>query len=161
MTAGAPAGTAPAPSLADARGRAALANDAWEALMTAHTKHMRRFAAEEIWCEVSMREYDVLYALSKCAAPLRLGDLNRYVLLSQPAMSRMVDRLIERGLVSRQADPDDARSVRIGLTDAGRALQRTVGLAHGRSIAATMTSVLTTEELLTLERLALKLASQE
>ena len=145
----------------DHRSRVALANDAWEALLTAHATHMRLFAAEHVWCEVSMREYDVLYTLSKCTEPLRLSDLNRYVLLSQPAMSRMVDRLAERGLVVRQADPADARSVRVGLTDAGRSLQRTVGLAHGRSVAEAMTSALTNDELRTLESLAIKLSSQE
>ena len=42
-----------------------------------------------------MKEYDVLYTLSKCSNPIRLSELNRHVLLSQPALSRMVDRLVE------------------------------------------------------------------
>ena len=62
-----------------------LANDAWEALLSAHAVLMKEFAAEDIWGEVSMREYDVLYALSKCRGSLRLSELNRHVLLSQPA----------------------------------------------------------------------------
>ena len=67
-----------------------------------------------------MREYDVLYTLSKCPEPVRLGELNRHVLLSQPALSRMVDRLADRGLDrSAQADPADGRGVRLSLTDAG------------------------------------------
>ncbi|MBS1845109.1 MAG: MarR family transcriptional regulator [Actinobacteria bacterium] len=45
---------------------------------------------------VSRTEYDVLYTLSKCRRPIRLGELNRRVLLSQPALSRLVDRLVER-----------------------------------------------------------------
>ncbi len=144
----------------ETRSRAALANGAWEALLRAHNTHMRAFAAEDIWGDVSMREYDVLYTLSKCTAPLRLSDLHRYAVLSQPALSRLVDRLVERGLVCRQADADDARSVRIGLTDAGRATQRAVGLAHGRSVTAAMTAALTPDELLVLESLALKLSQE-
>lgn len=147
--------------LVEARSRAALANDAWEAVLRAHNTHLRAFAAEDIWDDVSMREYDVLYTLSKCGAPMRLSDLHRYAVLSQPALSRLVDRLVERGLVAREPDPADARSVRIGLTDAGRAKQRTVGLAHGRSVTEAMTSALTTEELAQLESLALKLLSKE
>ena len=42
------------------------ANDAWEALLTAHASLIKRFAAEDIWEDISMREYDVLYTLSKC-----------------------------------------------------------------------------------------------
>ena len=63
-----------------------LANDAWEALLSAHAALMKQFAAEDIWDEFSMREYDVLYTLSKGPEPVRLSDLNRHVLLSQPAL---------------------------------------------------------------------------
>nr|BFF25926.1 hypothetical protein GCM10025732_38910 [Glycomyces mayteni] len=47
------------------RSRSRLANESWESLLTAHAALMKRFAAEPIWDEVSMREYDVLYTLSK------------------------------------------------------------------------------------------------
>jgi DNA-binding MarR family transcriptional regulator len=130
-----------------ARGRAGQANDAWESLLQAHAQVMRGFAAEDTWREVSMREYDVLYALSKCDVPQRIGELGRHVLLSQPALSRMVDRLEARGLVVRTQDPDDARSVRIGLTQAGLDAQRTVGRSHGLSVAAVMTAALTPAEM--------------
>ena len=69
-----------------------LANDAWEALLSAHAVLMKQFAAEDIWEDISMREYDVLYTLSKCPEPIRIRELNRHVLLSQPALSRLVDR---------------------------------------------------------------------
>ena len=72
-----------------------LANDAWEQLLAAYGTLMREYAAEDSWSEVSMREYDVLYTLSKCPKPVRLSELNRHVLLSQPALSRLVDRLAE------------------------------------------------------------------
>ena len=90
------------------RGPAALANDSWEALLGAHAAMIRRLQADEVWVEVSMREYDVLYTLSKCPEPIRLGELQRHVLLSQPALSRMVDRLVRRGLIARESDPADA-----------------------------------------------------
>ncbi len=59
-----------------------LANDAWEALLSAHAVLVRRLDAEDIWADISMREYDVLYTLSKCPGPVRLSELNRHVLLS-------------------------------------------------------------------------------
>jgi DNA-binding MarR family transcriptional regulator len=119
---------------------------------------MKKFAAEDIWRDVSMREYDVLYTLSKCPGPQRLSDLNRHVLLSQPALSRLVDRLAERGLVERLADPADGRGVRLALTPAGRDLQRQVGGRHARSVARAMTAGLTPAELRQLEALCRKLA---
>ena len=136
-----------------------LANDAWEALLSAHAVLMKQFAAEDIWDEVSMREYDVLYTLSKCPEPVRLSDLNRHVLLSQPALSRLVDRLAERGLVERCADPADGRGVRLSLTDAGRIVQRRIGRQHARGVARAMTAGLTAAELAQLETICRKLAA--
>jgi DNA-binding MarR family transcriptional regulator len=105
-----------------------------------------------------MREYDVLYMLSKCPGPIRLSELNRHVLLSQPALSRLVDRLAERGLVERCSDPADGRGVRLALTAAGRARQRGIGRRHARDVARAMTAGLTHGELAQLETLCTKLA---
>jgi DNA-binding MarR family transcriptional regulator len=134
------------------------ANHAWEALLRAHATLMKQFAADDIWTGVSMREYDVLYTLSKCPEPIRLGELHRHVLLSQPALSRMVDRLVARGLVRRAVDPGDARGVLLSLTDAGLTQQRRVGRMHARSVAAAMTEALGADELAALESLCGKLS---
>ncbi len=142
------------------RGTAALANDTWEALLRAHAIRMKQFSREDIWDEVSMREYDVLYTLSKSSAPIRLGELHRHVLLSQPALSRMVDRLVERDLVDRAPDPGDARGVLLDLTTEGRAVQRRVGRRHARSVASAMTSSLDNNQLEALEELCDLLAGE-
>ena len=136
------------------------ANDAWEAMLNAHAVLMKQFAAGDIWTDVSMREYDVLYTLSKCAGPVRISELNRHVLLSQPALSRLVNRLAERGLLARQADPADGRGVRLALTTAGRDVQRRIGRQHARGVARAMTAGLTPDELRQLEALSRKLAGQ-
>jgi DNA-binding MarR family transcriptional regulator len=137
-----------------------LANDAWEALLSAHAAAMKQFAAEDIWAEVSMREYDVLYTLAKCTEPIRISELHRHVLLSQPALSRLVDRLVTRGMIERQPDPADGRGVRLSLTDAGLAIQRQVGRRHARSVTRAMTAGLSRGELAQLESICVKLASQ-
>ena len=136
------------------------ANDAWEALLAAHASLIRQFGAEDIWRELSMKEYDVLYTLSKCPEPIRLSELNRHVLLSQPAMSRMVDRLVARGLISRAADPSDGRGVRLALTASGRVLQRRVGRRHARSVARAVHARLTPLEARQLAEVCGKLAKQ-
>ena len=138
--------------------RTPLANDAWESLLSAHVHLMRRFAAEDIWQDLSMREYDVLYTLAKCPGPLRIGELHRHVLLSQPALSRLVDRLVARGLVERSADLTDGRGVRLALTDAGRARQRQVGRLHARSVARALTAELSADEIGQLAAICRKLA---
>ena len=137
-----------------------LANQAWESLMTAHSALMSVFGAEGMWGEVSMREYDVLYTLSKHPDPMRICEIQSGVLLSQPALSRMVDRLEHRGLLSRQQDPEDRRAMRISLTEAGADLQRRVGLAHAKSVAREVGGALEPEELHELGRLCAKLAQR-
>lgn len=134
------------------------ANEAWEAVMTAHSVIMRRFAEEPVWREngLSMREYDVLYTLARCEAPARLGELQQGVLLSQPALSRLVDRLEARGLVARSSDQTDGRAVRVTLTPAGRELQQTVGRSHARSVERELRA-LTPDEQRELKRLVTKL----
>ena len=134
------------------------ANEAWEALLSAHAVLTKRFGAEEIWQDASMREYDVLYTLSKCPEPIRISDLNRHVLLSQPALSRLVQRLARRGMIASASDAADGRGVRVSLTEAGRVLQRRIGRQHARGVARTMTAALSRDEIRGLEAICLKLA---
>ena len=137
---------------------AVTANTAWESLLAAHATLTRSFAAEDSWQDLSMREYDVLYTLSKCPAPVRISDLNEYVLLSQPALSRLVHRLAGRGLVECGPNPADGRGVLVSLTPAGRERQRQVGRRHARSVARTLTASLDRTELSQLASLCQKLS---
>ena len=136
-----------------------LANDAWEALLTAHASLMKQFAAQDIWEDISVREYDVLYTLSKCAEPIRLTELNRHVPLSQPALSRLVDRVADRGLIRREPDPADGRGIRLSLTSEGLAVQRRIGRRHARGVARALTAELSPAELRQLEEICLQLAA--
>lgn len=47
-------------------------------------------------------------------------DIAAAVQLDSPAVTGLVDRLIKQGLVNRQDDPEDRRSVQIYLTEHGR-----------------------------------------
>lgn len=111
-----------------------LAAASWEALFRAQVALMRRFSADDIWHPVSMREYDVLFTLTSAPAGLRLNELNREVLVTQPSLSRMVERLESKGLVTRCAAEGDRRGTLIRLTDEGAALQKEIGRRHVRSI---------------------------
>ena len=54
--------------------------------------------------------------------PLRLGELARREGIRPPTATRLVGPLVERGLVTRSPDPDDARGVVLALTRPGRRL---------------------------------------
>lgn len=53
--------------------------------------------------------------------PRRLTELAVQEGVTQPAMTQLVARLHDAGLVERAAEPADRRVVRVGISDAGRA----------------------------------------
>jgi len=136
------------------------ATEAWEALFRAQVSVMRHLTAAFPMHGISFNEYDVLFNLSLLEGHrARLKDLNRHLLLTQPSVSRLIDRLASRGIVWKQADPDDARGVVVGLTDSGYGVFRTVARVHVESIAERVGSALDDDELHQLAILSDKLRS--
>jgi DNA-binding MarR family transcriptional regulator len=132
--------------------------DAWEALFRAQVTVMRQLHAEFPEGQLTLTEYDVLFNLSRQPGRrLRIRDLGGHMLISQPSVSRMVDRLVRRGLLAKTNDPEDARGIIVELTDEGFALFRTVAVSHMRSIAGRVGGALDDEELRELNRLCTKL----
>lgn len=65
--------------------------------------------------------FDVLSALLRSGPPFAMTptELMHSVLLSSGAMTHRIDRLEKQGLVERQPDPGDRRSLRVVLTGKG------------------------------------------
>jgi DNA-binding MarR family transcriptional regulator len=112
-----------------------LAVDAWEALFRAQVDVFRTLNADFPSGDLSFNEYDVLFNLSRQEGHrLRIRDLNRHLLLTQPSVSRLVDRLAHRGLVGKENDPGDGRGTLVCLTEDGLATFRRVAVVHAESI---------------------------
>jgi DNA-binding MarR family transcriptional regulator len=56
-------------------------------------------------------------AMLRDGGPLRITALAQGEGVAQPTMTTLVDRLERRGLVERGSDPEDARAVRVAITD--------------------------------------------
>ncbi|WP_430295455.1 MarR family winged helix-turn-helix transcriptional regulator [Sinomonas sp. B1-1] len=137
------------------------AAEAWEALFRAQVAIMRRLARDPAFGSLDIKEYDVLFTLSKCpAGGLRLNELNDHVLLAQSSLSRLVERLVKQGLVAREAAPGDGRGVVVRLTAEGERVQREIGRAHVREIARIFGDALTPGELSELQDLSTRLRSR-
>lgn len=120
--------------------------DAWESLYRAQVAVLRQLLAEFPDDEVTFTEYDVLFNLYRQADhSLRIRDLNTHLLLTQPSVSRLLDRLAARGIVTKSRDPRDARGTIVTLTEHGVDVFRRVGAQHARSIISRM-SALTRDE---------------
>ncbi len=48
------------------------------------------------------------------------SQLAEYLMLSRPAVTRLIDSLVEHQLVTRRAHPDDRRRLQLAVTGAGR-----------------------------------------
>ena len=73
--------------------------------------------------ELTAQQYNTLRVL-QAAHPERLPTLAvaGKLISRAPDITRLLDRLEDRGLVDRERVPEDRRSVRIGITPAGQAL---------------------------------------
>ena len=130
---------------------------AWEALFRAQVAVMRQLAAE-FPKTLSLNEYDVLFNLSRAPEhQCRLRDLTQLVLLTQPSISRLIDRLAARGLVAKFPDETDGRGTLVQLTPEGFEIYRTVAVEHAKSIKRRLSEALDANELAELERLSVKL----
>jgi DNA-binding MarR family transcriptional regulator len=135
-----------------------VAVDAWESLFRAQVAVLRELNAVFPTDEVSFTEYDVLFNLSKQPKrQTRIRDLNSQLLLTQPSVSRLIDRLVARGLVEKVNDPSDARGRIVRLTDTGFGVFRRVGVRHAEAIAARVGGALSADELTELAELCDKL----
>jgi DNA-binding MarR family transcriptional regulator len=79
------------------------------------------FHAELARRKVPVINWRILASLWETRA-LTLTELAEVVVIKQPTCSRAVTRMEALGLVCRTVHADDRRSIRVALTDAGRAL---------------------------------------
>jgi DNA-binding MarR family transcriptional regulator len=134
-----------------------LAVDAWESLFRAQHEVFEDISGDFAEGDLAQGEYDVLLTVARAPdMTARLRDVTANMLISQPSVSRLVDRMAARGLISKCPDPDDGRGSLVRATDEGAALFRRVAATHGAAIAERM-SILTDDELTRLRELTSKL----
>jgi DNA-binding MarR family transcriptional regulator len=122
---------------------------AWSALTAAHALVTERLSTALLnACGLSINEFETLLRLEHAAeGRRRMCDLHDTVRLTQSALSRMVGRMVDRGLVERHGDPRDKRSVQLVITPAGRDVLRQAIPAHAETIQASLIDRLTAGEL--------------
>ena len=70
--------------------------------------------------KTSLSRFDVLAQLERFPNGLTMSDLSRQLIVSNGAITGLVDKLTAAGMVMRQDDPHDRRSVIVHLTRKGR-----------------------------------------
>ena len=116
-----------------------LALQAWESLFRAQHELLAQMASDFDGSDLAQGEYDVLLTIVRAPEMTsRLRDITANALISQPSVSRLIDRMVTRGLVTKASDPEDGRGALITATDAGARAFRRLAAIHGRTIAEKM-----------------------
>jgi DNA-binding MarR family transcriptional regulator len=98
---------------------------AWGALLQVHALLIRDMdATMQRQSGLALRSYDVLRQLDQGGGALPQRELEQRVLLSQSGLSRLLTRLEQDGLVTRQRPDDNRRSAHVTLTPAGTDIYR-------------------------------------
>ena len=99
--------------------------DAWQAFVRAYNAATRLSAGSLEGTTLDPSEYDILVTLVDGPAEgMRPGEVADRVLLTKSGITRLMDRVEERGLIERRACLTDRRGQLIVLTPAGRVLLR-------------------------------------
>ncbi|HWK76357.1 MULTISPECIES: MarR family winged helix-turn-helix transcriptional regulator [unclassified Microbacterium] len=116
-----------------------LALEAWEGLFRAQHELFTAMSADFDNTPITQAEYDVLLTVTRAPEmTARLREVTTHMLISQPSVSRLVDRMVARGLITKSGDPTDGRGAILRATDAGARAFREVATAHSRSIVENM-----------------------
>jgi DNA-binding MarR family transcriptional regulator len=107
------------------------------------------------------QQYNVLRVLRgfRSEAPLSIGFIKERMLDKVSDVSRIVDRLFEKGFVSRKENPEDRRQKSVEITDEG--IELLDKMFNCEKKADTMLSNLTLDEVVELNRLLNKIREKE
>src|SRR5271166_925457 len=101
---------------------------------------LSRVAAEQ---DLSLTQLRVLGILRDRQPTM--AELASYLGLERSTVSGLIDRAVQRGLVQKDADPTDGRSVRVSLTEPARRLESPM-IAEIGELMAPLTDRLNTSE---------------
>jgi DNA-binding MarR family transcriptional regulator len=121
----------------------------WRLFLRAHALIVRRLESDLMDRHgMPLAWYDVLARLVEADGHrLRMSDLAERVMLSPSGLTRLVGRMVEAGLVSREPSESDARGFYAVLTDEGYEQLRAATGTHLRGILDYVVSRYTDEEL--------------
>ena len=123
--------------------------EVWRSFLRAHALIIRRLEADLTdHHALPLAWYDVLARLVEADGHrLRMSELAERVMLSPSGLTRLVDRMVDAGMVCREVSERDARGYYAVLTDAGYEKLRSATGTHLRGILEYVLSRYTDTEL--------------
>jgi DNA-binding MarR family transcriptional regulator len=122
--------------------------DAWRSYLQSHASILRALNAELVAAQgITTRDYEVLLYLAQSPdRKLPMSALAERTMLTRSGITRLVDGLVESGLIERVSCESDARVSYALLTDTGYEKLREAGCVHIASIRRLFFEHFTVEE---------------
>jgi DNA-binding MarR family transcriptional regulator len=110
--------------------------DAWRSYLQSHASIVRELDAELVAAHgMTTRDYEVLLYLAQARdRQLAMSALATSTMLTRSGITRLVDGLVDAGLIERVACASDARVSYARLTDVGYNRLREAGCTHIASV---------------------------
>ncbi len=83
---------------------------------------------------LSIEWYDVLWDLERHEEGVRPFELEQRLLFAQYNLSRLIDRMVEAGLVKKAACPTDKRGHMLFITEAGKKARKATWPHYARAV---------------------------
>lgn len=132
----------------------------WRSFMEVHAKVLAELDHELTrGHQLTVSEFDTLINLPRGGVPMR--ELRERVILSQSALSRLVDRLERRGYVERTRLDGDSRAVFVRLTHEGRKVAHAAARTNAAVVDRAFAERLSADELADMCGMLTKLNTEE
>lgn len=111
---------------------------------------------------IGLHQFEVLLFLASCSGhTMPMTELRRRTPLSQSRVSRVVSGMEAEGLVRRETDPVDTRSINVVMTPQGMATFEAARPRHRRDLEEHLFSILNDAEIRQLATITTKLLDAE
>lgn len=108
--------------------------------------------------DLTHAQLNVLYILfENDPEPVSANELKKKILVSNPDVTRLLDRLVKKGYVQRETCPENRRKIDIALTDSGRKMFVKAHHSAKQSIGNFFEKQITEDEAIELRRILHKI----
>jgi DNA-binding MarR family transcriptional regulator len=89
----------------------------------------------------SLARFDVLSQLERSGDGLTMTETSRRMMVTNGAITSLVDRLVDEGFVLREAHPEDRRTTILRLTENGRERFHTMAVEHEQWVVGLLSGI--------------------
>jgi DNA-binding MarR family transcriptional regulator len=133
----------------------------WGLFLTAHAVLVERI--EALLADAGLPPlawYDALWALERAhEGQLRMHELAHHMVISRSNLTRLLDKLEEAGLATRERSSEDRRGAHAVITAQGRKLRKQMWTVYGKAIDEYFNQHLSAHERQVIAQVMLKLIS--